>query len=141
MKKVDGRNGGKINQWEAGESGNPKGRPRKFISTVKREGFSRSEVEECLKVMLSLTIDELKEVFLNDSATVLEKTIAKSLHKDLNGGKLDTVETLLNRSYGKPVTHSEITGSNGTPLIPINLVIKDNDTRDALERLQGNEND
>ena len=34
-KLIDGKHGGKINQWEKGESGNPKGRPKKPVLTMK----------------------------------------------------------------------------------------------------------
>jgi hypothetical protein len=140
MGTAKGRNGGTLNKWDKGQSGNPNGRPPKFISTLKRVGFKKAEIDGCLEVLLSMTVDELKEVFMNQEATILEKTIAKALHKDLNGGRLDALETILNRTYGKPVAKTEVTGSNGTPLVPVNVVVRDSETAKALERLKQGEN-
>ena len=36
---VEGRNGGKMNRWNRGESGNPKGRPKKSGCTVAVSAF------------------------------------------------------------------------------------------------------
>jgi tRNA A37 N6-isopentenylltransferase MiaA len=52
--------------------------------------------------MLHLDIETLKKIWDNPKATVLEKTIAQALRKSMEKGKLDSVETLLTRVYGKP---------------------------------------
>jgi hypothetical protein len=52
--------------------------------------------------MMSMTFDELKEVFNDESATILEKTIANAMKKSLEKGSLYSLDTLLTRVYGKP---------------------------------------
>jgi hypothetical protein len=101
-KQVAGRNGGTINQLQKGESGNPNGRPRKFISELKDQGYKLAEVNDCIQVMLSMTFEELAEIFKNPKATVLEKTVASAIKKGIEKGDLISIETLLNRVYGRP---------------------------------------
>ena len=88
--------------WEKGESGNPNGRPRKWISELKESGYKSSEVNDCVLVMLSMTIEELAEVYKNPKATILEKTVANALKRSLEKGSLYSLDTLLNRAVGKP---------------------------------------
>ena len=54
--------------WNKGESGNPHGRPRKWISELKESGYKSSEVNDCILVMLSMTLEELADVYKNPKA-------------------------------------------------------------------------
>jgi hypothetical protein len=89
-------------RWSKGESGNPNGRPRKWISELKDSGYKSSEVNDCILVMLSMTIEELADVYKNPKATILEKTVANALKRSLEKGSLYSIETLLSRAVGKP---------------------------------------
>jgi len=89
-------------RWSKGESGNPNGRPRKWISELKDSGYKSSEVNDCILVMLSMTIEELADVYKNPKATILEKTVANALKRSLEKGSLYSLDTLLNRAVGKP---------------------------------------
>jgi hypothetical protein len=88
--------------FKKGESGNPNGRPRKWISELKDSGYKSSEVNDCILVMLSMTIEELADVYKNPKATILEKTVANALKRSLEKGSLYSIETLLSRAVGKP---------------------------------------
>lgn len=102
-KLVPGKNGwGKVNQWEKGESGNPAGRPRKYINELKGTGYSLIEINDCIQVLMSMTLEELAKVYENPNGTILEKTICKAMIKSLEKGSLFSLETLLTRVYGKP---------------------------------------
>ena len=88
--------------WKKGESGNPNGRPRKFVSTLKSMGYKNSEVADSIQSMLAMTLDELKEVYQNPLSTVLEKTVAGAIKKSIEKGDLNSIEILLSRVFGKP---------------------------------------
>lgn len=89
-------------QFPKGTSGNPKGRPRKYVSVLATSGYSRSEINDTIQAMMAMTLAELKDVFENPGATILEKTIAGAMRKSLEKGTLYSLETLLSRVYGLP---------------------------------------
>ncbi len=61
-----------------------------------------------VQAMLSMDLDELKEVWQNPKATILEKTIANAMRKSLEKGSLYSIETLLSRVYGKPKETADV---------------------------------
>lgn len=97
-----------LKPYKKGQSGNPKGRPRKYVSLLKEQGYKVAEVNDCIQAMMSMTLDELKEVWDNKQATVLEKTIASAIKKSIERGSLYSIETLLTRVYGKPRETADI---------------------------------
>ena len=101
-KQVKQAHGGALNILQKGETANPNGRPKKFLSTLKEQGYKLSEVNDAIQVLMSMTIDELEEAYKNPNATILEKTVANALNKSLQKGSLYSLDTLMNRVYGKP---------------------------------------
>ncbi len=99
-KKIAGRNGGTLIVPEKGETNNPNGRPRKYVSMLKEQGYKLAEVNDCIQAIMSMDMQELKAVWDNPKATVLEKTIAGALRKSLEKGSLYSIDTLLTRVYG-----------------------------------------
>ena len=81
---------------------NKKGRPRKYISLLKEQGYKVSEVTDTIQAMMSMDDKELREVDANPKATILERTIAKAMLKSLEKGSLYSLETLLSRVHGTP---------------------------------------
>lgn len=101
-KLVKQKHGGALWHAAKGETSNPNGRPRKFISQLKKEGYKQSEIFDAIQVLISMQPDELDNVRLNPKATVLEITIASAILRSIEKGELDSLETLLTRIYGKP---------------------------------------
>ena len=78
------------------------------------------EVNDTVQAMLAMTLDELKEVWNDPKATILEKTIANAMRKSLEKGSLYSIETLLSRVYGKPKETADV-NQNVTGEIKISL--------------------
>lgn len=91
-----------------GQSGNPNGRPRKYVTALKEQGYKLSEINDTIQVMMSMDIEELKEVWDNPKTTILEKTIAGAMRKSIKNGSLYSLDTLLTRVYGKPKEQANI---------------------------------
>jgi hypothetical protein len=102
---------------------NLEGAPRKWISQLKDNGYKQAEINDCILIMLSMTLDELAEVYKNPKATIMEKTVANALKKSLEKGSLYSLDTLLNRAVGKPkesIDHT--TKGEGINEIKVNIV-------------------
>jgi hypothetical protein len=108
--------------WKKGQSGNPNGRPKKFVSKLVDEGYKLSEVNDCIMAMLAMNLDELKAVFQDENATILEKTIAQAMKKSLEKGSLYTVETLMTRLFGAPKTQIESKNENINKNVEIKVI-------------------
>jgi len=114
-KLLPGKNGkGLIKIWEKGESGNPKGRPRKPVLLMKSEGYKLHEINDTIQMMIGMDVSQLSKIWENPKATILERTIASALKKGIEKGNLDAMETLFNRVYGKPSEKFDITTEGGS---------------------------
>ena len=97
-----------LTPFKKGEVANPNGRPRKYVTLLKDQGYKLSEINDTIQVMMSMDMDELSDVYKNPKATVLEKTIANAMNKSLQKGSLYSLDTLLTRVYGKPKEQMDI---------------------------------
>lgn len=89
-------------RWKPGESGNPKGRPKKTLNHLKDLGYRKQEVIDTMEVMLAMTIEDLRHILADNGSTILQRTVAASLVKALPKGDLFAIETIMNRTYGRP---------------------------------------
>ena len=104
------------NTWKKGQSGNPKGQPRKLATQLKIIGYTKAEAAKTIEAMLAMNIVELKEMFENPNATILEKTIAAALKRSLEKGSLYSIDTLLNRTHGKSTEMIQVQSDNITEI-------------------------
>lgn len=111
-RQVPARNGGTLTRPDKGETMNPNGRPKKYVSLLKDAGYKLSEINDTIQTMMAMDLDELAQVFKNPKATILEKTIANAMRKSLEKGSLYSLETLLTRVYGKPKESAHVTTDN-----------------------------
>ena len=107
----------KQHQFKKGEVANPNGRPRKYVSLLKEQGYKLSEINDSIQALMSMDEEELKSVATNDKATVLEKTVAKAILKSMSNGSLYSLDTLLTRVYGKPKEQMDIKSDNKIEVI------------------------
>ena len=98
-KAVKQAHGGTLNVLQKGETANPNGRPRKYVSLLKEQGYKLAEINDSIQVLMSMNEKELEGVAKNPEATVLEKTVAKAIIKSMNNGSLYSMDTLLSRVY------------------------------------------
>ena len=108
-----------LKPYKKGQSGNPKGAPRKLISTLKNIGYTKAEAANTINSMLAMTLEELKDVYEKKESTILEKTIANALKKSLEKGSLYSLDTLLNRTHGKPTEMVELQADSKVTMIEI----------------------
>ena len=109
-------------KMQKGETLNPNGRPKKYVTLLKEQGYKLAEINDTIQAMLSMDLEELKEVWQNPKATVLEKTIANAMRKSLEKGSLYSIETLLSRVYGKPKETADVNQTvSGEIKITLNL--------------------
>ena len=102
------KHGGSLTRPDKGETMNPNGRPKKYVSLLKDSGYKLSEINDTIQTMMAMDLDELADVFKNPKATVLERTIANAMRKSLEKGSLYSLETLLTRVYGKPKENASV---------------------------------
>jgi len=108
-RKIAGKNGGTLVVPNKGETNNPNGRPKKYVTLLKEQGYKLSEVNDTIQTIMSMDMEELKQVWDNPKATILEKTIANALMTSLKKGSLYSIDTLLSRVYGRPKETQQIT--------------------------------
>jgi len=113
------KHGGSLTRPSKGETMNPNGRPRKYVSVLKDAGYKLSEINDTIQNLMAMRVDELNDVYMNPNTTILEKTISGAMIKSMKNGSLYSLETLLTRVYGKPKETASIT-QDGT----INVVFQ-----------------
>lgn len=99
---------------------NREGRPRKYVSQLKEQGYKLSEVNDAIQALMSMDAEELKAVLDNPKATILELTIAAAMIKSLKNGSLYSMETLLTRVYGKPKEIQQVSTDSKIEVVFVN---------------------
>jgi hypothetical protein len=97
------------------------GRPRKLITQMKEIGYTKSQVEDTMLAMLTLSRKELEKIDKGDEYTIMERTIAGALLKGHNNNSLFNLEMLLTRSQGKPKETIDQTIESKNFTITLNL--------------------
>lgn len=104
-----------------GECSNPKGRPRKTITSVladlKEKGVKIPTAREVSEIFISIATmqeDELKAMLADKKQPMMNRIIAKNI---LDKKGLDVIERLIERAYGKTEQRIDIT-TNGKDLKP-----------------------
>ena len=88
--------------WQKGQSGNPNGRPRKFVCVLKEIGYSKQDINQTVQNMIGMTLSDLQKIVADENSVIINRTIANALIKSLSKGSLYSLETLISRVHGVP---------------------------------------
>lgn len=113
--------GGSLTRPEKGEVLNPHGRPKKLITQLKEIGYQKSQVEDTVNTMLTMSRKDLEKIDKGDEFTILERIIAGALLKSHDKNSLFNLEMLLTRSQGKPKETIDQTIQSKNFTITLNL--------------------
>ena len=129
MRQVKAKNGGTLNILEKGETANPNGRPKKLVSQLKTEGYKLAQINDCICNMLSLSKDELETIWKDETKTytILEQTIASALLKGRAAGRLDSINSILDRAFGQPTKKVENVQPEQPLFVDMNVPKNDGD--------------
>lgn len=98
--------------WQKGQSGNPGGRPKKFITTLKEQGYNKYEINWTIEILIAMTERELEDVERNPDSTILERIISAALLSSYKKKSLYAIDNLLTRAHGAPKQQIEQTNLN-----------------------------
>ena len=116
-------------EFKKGKSGNPGGRPRKFISTLKDEGYTMSQISDTMKVLMVCDESEITAAKDDQTLTIIERTVAAVLLKCMKDGDMKPVETILSRVFGQPKQEMQLDIDLQQPLFPDVLVNQKKDSQ------------
>lgn len=132
--KITGQEG---NTWVKGQSGNPKGRPPKVLTTLvadlKKQGYERATattVVETIEHLIGLPEDRLRELLADKEQPMSVRIIIKSM---LSAKGFETLSAILDRAHGKPKQQMDVATTGEQKLEVRVKITKDDLTSDPIE--------
>jgi tRNA U34 2-thiouridine synthase MnmA/TrmU len=120
---VEGKNGGKMNRFTKGEVTNPKGAPKKLVSSLiaqlKEEGYegvTNGQISDVISLLLNLNKDRVKQLAEDAKQPIYVQRISRRLVTATDKEIGDFIDKQLDRAHGKPKQVNEHTGKDGKEL-------------------------
>lgn len=96
----------KPHEFKPGQSGNPNGRPKKFVTTVlqdlRAQGYNnvtKQNIADVYQTLLALPNEDLVAIGKDDKQPMICRIIARGM---LSNKGFEIIEKMLDRSMGKP---------------------------------------
>lgn len=101
----------------------PGRRRSKIKDMIEETDLSSQDVAALTKMLFDMSKGELEKTMNDESKPILVRVYARSILQDLKNGNISCVETIANRTFGKPreMISLEHSGKEGGP-IQINLL-------------------
>jgi len=103
--------------FKKGQSGNPKGAPRKLVSDTNKEleaegvkETSSAEIKSCYLRLINLTIPELEERVKDRQQSALVRIVGKAI---LSGKGFEIIDKMMDRAIGRAHQTMEATVNGG----------------------------
>lgn len=102
QKVIAGKNGGTLMPWQKGQSGNPKGRPKKVISRLQdkieqdfKVTLTRADVGQIVRSMMELNLAQLETIAKDKKTPAFMVLIANKIFHDIKHGSISSFVTLM----------------------------------------------
>lgn len=103
-------------RFKPGQSGNPEGarRHNPVLRAIRR--ITQESYAEVVELIMTGTVDELKEVLTDPKATAVQKLLARAFLEATEKGQMGTLERLLERLIGKVPDNINLVSKTIRPL-------------------------
>lgn len=114
--------------------GRKKSKFRLFMEALEEKGenLSMEDYQKTITRLLTLTPAELKEVANNKDAPLVLVIIASAISGDIESKSMGNIEKMADRAFGKALAKTEVTGKDGSALIP-SIQVEVIDSRDKVD--------
>jgi len=106
-----------LTPFKKGEIHNPNGRPKKIMRRLEElvgQKFglelTKTDKYQLIEYCLEKNIDELKSIATDEKSPVFLVSIALAIMGDMKLKRINTVEAIFDRVFGKPVQKQDQTG-------------------------------